>query len=190
MHTSEKRVVVVHLSDGILNAARGYFFRKAALEVKHFVDKSRYENKSVWKDGILYFTGRILPMQVITGEPSLGDVSLDLAASTFYVPITDACSPIAYAIVSETHWYDPDVSHGGVESVLRYCQSTAYIIGGRALVKNIKKECAKCRILQKKGVRVAMGPVGENNLKVAPPFNLCQVVGRLVHILRLINEPR
>ena len=33
---------------------------------------------------------------------------LDLSDATFCVPITDAHSPIAYAIVSETHWYDPD----------------------------------------------------------------------------------
>ena len=171
----KSEIVVVHLSEEILNAARNYFFKKAALEIKHFVDKSKYEDKSVWKDGILYFTGRILPMQEIAREPSLENVSLDLAASTFCVPMTDARSPIAYAVVSEVHWHDPDVNHGGVESVLRYSQSTAYIIEGRTLVKSMKTSCAKCRILQKKGVRVAMGPVGENNLKIAPPFNLCQV---------------
>ena len=59
------------------------------------------------------------------------------------MPITDAHSPIAYAIVPETHWYSPDVSHGGIESVLRYSQQTAYIICGRALVKSIKKEMCK-----------------------------------------------
>ena len=41
-------------------------------------------------------------------------------------------------------------------------------------MKKKKSECIKCRILHKKGVRVAMGPVGENNLTVAPPFYLCQ----------------
>ena len=78
-----------------------------------------------------------------------------------------------YAIVSETHWYHPDVSHGGVESVPRYCQNIAYIIEGKALVKSIK-DCAKFRILNKKGVRVAMGLVGEDNLRMAPPFYFCQ----------------
>ena len=173
--TGKPKVAVIYLSEDILRTARCYFFRKATLEVQHFVDKKKYERHSVWKDEILYFTGRILPMQEIEGKLNLSDVSLDLAGSTFCVPIIDARSPIAYAIVTETHWYDPDVSHGGVESVLRYCQKTAYIIGGRELVKSIKKECAKCRILHKKGVRVAMGPVGENNLKVAPPFYCSQV---------------
>ena len=43
-------------------------------------------------------------------------------------------SPIVYAIVNETHWYHPDVKHGGTESVLRQVQSVAYILGGRNLV--------------------------------------------------------
>ena len=96
---------------------------------------------------------------------------VNLAVNSFCVPITDAHSPIAYAIVLETHWYHSDVSHGGVESVLRH----TYIIGGRALVKGIQKECNKCRILNKKAVRIAMGPVGDSNLRIAPPFYLCQV---------------
>ena len=157
-HTS--KVAVVHLSETLLNAAKGYFFKKASLEVMHFLEPSKYERNSVLKDGILYHTGRILPVQEIDGKFSFGDACMDLSAWSFCVPITDAHSPIAYAIVSETHWYHPDVSHGGIESVLRYSQNEAYIIGGRGLVKSLKRECAKCRLLHKKGVRVAMGPIG------------------------------
>ena len=69
----------------------------------------------------------------------------------------------------QTHWYDPDASHGGVEAVLCYSQNIAYKLGGRALVKTIQKVCAKCRILHKKGVKTAMGPVGASNLNIAPP---------------------
>ena len=169
------KVVVVHVSAAILNAARSYFFEKATLEIKRFVDSRKYDKISVMKDGIMYYTGRILPVQEITGNLGLADVCFDLAAASFCVPITDAHSPIAYAIAVETHWYDPDVSHGGIESLLRYSQQTAHIIGGRDLVKSIKKECAKCRILLKKGIQAAMGPVGGNNLQIAPPFYTCQV---------------
>ena len=83
--------------------------------------------------------------------------------------------PIAYAIVAETHWYDLDVRHFGVETTLRFAQNVAYILGGRDLVKAIQKDCTRCRILHKKGVSVAMGPVGDENLKVAPPFYFTQV---------------
>ena len=90
------------------------------------------------KDGILYFTGRVVPTQEI-GKAGLADAMFDLSASTYCVPVTDSKSPIAYAIVSEIHWYDPNVNHGGVESILRYSQQTAYIIGGRDLVKRLRK---------------------------------------------------
>ena len=160
-------VAVIHLPQDILDAAKNYYIRKAALEVQQFIDPIKYKDKSCWKNKILYFTGRILPTQKIDGRFSLSDAILDLSEATFCVPITDAHSPIAYAIVSEKHWYDPDVKHAGVESTLRYAQNTAYIIGGRNLVKSIQKACVRCRILHKKGVKVAMGPKSDENLKVA-----------------------
>ena len=92
-----------------------------------------------------------------------------------FVPVTDHLSPVAYAIVADTHWYSLDVSHGGIESVLRYAQQTAYVIEGRSLVKGMKKACPRCRYLEKKGVRVAMGPVSNDNLRIAPVFFVCQV---------------
>ena len=151
------------------------FFEKASAEVIQFVDSSRYKNISLLNDSILYHTGRILLVQEIDDRSHLADACLDLNASTFCVPITDHLSPVAYVIVDDVHWYSPDVSHGGVESVLRYSQQTMHIIGGRSLVKGMKKACPRCRYLEKKGVRVAMGPVSDDNLRVAPAFYVCQV---------------
>ena len=168
-------VLIVPIQEEMLNASRAYFFEKASAEVLKFVDPGKYKNISTLKDGILYHTGRILLVQEIDGRSHLADACLDLSASTFCVPITDAHSPVAYAIVSETHWYSLDVSHGGIESVLRYSQQTAFIIGGRSLVKCMKKECPRCRFLEKKGLRVAMGPVSDDALRVAPVFFVSQV---------------
>ena len=169
------RVAVVHLSNDVLAAAKMYYFEKATAELQQFVDPSKYKNNSVLREGVLYHTGRILATQEVDGTFALSDACLDLSASSFCVPMTDALSPVAYAIVSETHWYHPDVNHGGVESVLRFSQMTAHIIGGRELVKNMKKACARCRVLHKKGVQVAMGPIADENLCIAPPFYYCQV---------------
>ena len=168
-------IAVVHISDEMLLAAKMYYFRKCTLEIQKFVDPSKYKNNSTLHEGVLYHTGRILSTQEMNGRISLGDACLDLSASTFCVPMVDSLSPVAYAIVSETHWHHPDVKHGGIESVLRFSQMTAYIIGGRDLAKSMKKACAKCRILHKKGVQVAMGPLSDQNLCIAPPFYFCQV---------------
>ena len=168
-------VAVVHLSDEMLLAAKMYYFRKCTLEIQKFVEPNKYKNNSTLHEGVLYHTGRILSTQDVDSKMSLGNTSLDLTASTFCVPMVDSLSPVAYAIVSETHWHHPDVNHGGVESVLRFSQMTAFIIGGRELVKKLKKACAKCRILHKRAVQVAMGPLSDQNLCIAPPFYFCQV---------------
>ena len=67
-------------------------------------------------------------MREIGGQLNLSDMSFDLTKTTFCVPIIDNQSPIAYAIANETHWYHPDVKHGGLASVLRQVQCVAYII--------------------------------------------------------------
>ena len=119
---------------------------------------------------MLYYTGRILPSKIFGGKLSLSDVILDLSSTTFCVPLAESCSPFAYSLVGETHWFNEDAMHSGVETVLRYSQKIAYLIGGRELVKKYRKNCARCRILAKKRVEVAMGLVHPDNLNLAPAF--------------------
>ena len=167
--------LVVEMTPCLLNNALGYYFTKATNEVKHFLPVSAYQKISEEKNGILHYTGRILPTQRPGGDLTLCDVSFDLAKSTFCVPIVERYSPVAYSIVNEVHWNHPDVWHAGVESALRTVNSTAYIIGGRALVKAIKDSCTKCRLLWKEEVKVAMGPLDDSHLCVAPAFYNTQV---------------
>ena len=68
-----------------------------------------------------------------------------------------------------------DAKHSGVETVLRYTRKIAYVIKGRELVKSFRKDCTRCRILAKKAIQVAMGPVHGNNLNIAPAFFMTQV---------------
>ena len=62
---------------------------------------------------------------------TLGDACFDLSKATFCVPLSDSMSPTAHAVVNETNWYQPDVKHTGVESVLRYTNRITYI--GKAI---------------------------------------------------------
>ena len=103
----------------IMNALQ-YYYRKASNEVKQFLGKIAYDidKMSVEKDGILYYTCRILPSQDISGDPSLCDASFDLCCTTFCVPISDYQSPVARAVIDEVHWCHPNVKHCGVESVM------------------------------------------------------------------------
>ena len=99
----------------------------------------------------------------------------DLTATTFCVPVLEKHSPIAYSIISEVHWYNQNAKHGGVETVLRYSNLTAYIIEGRELVKRIKRDCERCKILAKRTTEVSMGPVSTTNITIAPAFYYTQV---------------
>ena len=85
----------VLLSDEETLAAKEYLFRKAILEIKRFINPTQYQKISIERDGILYYSGRILPTDntKITGEMST--VMKDLAADTFCVPIIYKHSPLA-----------------------------------------------------------------------------------------------
>ena len=127
-----------------------YLFRKVTNEVKKFVNTRSYDNISTDIDGVLYYTGRILPSMEKGDGKHLSDVMYDLSRTTFCVPITDKHSPIAYAIVNEFHSHHPDVKHSGVETTLRHTQQIVYIIRGRELVK---------KVLNRNVVKVLMGPL-------------------------------
>ena len=90
-----------------------YYLEKATAEIYEFVDKSRYGRISVAKDGILYYSARILSTQKFGGDASLCNAALDITSTTFCVPLSDDRSPIARPIVNEVHWYHFDVKHGG-----------------------------------------------------------------------------
>ena len=167
----------VSLSDDELNDAKQYFFKKATQEVLKFTKESEYKNTSKMKDGVLYYTGRILPEQRITaGEGiTLTDVMIDLTSTSFCVPIVDAHSPIAYSVVNEVHWEHKVAKHRGVEMVYRYVLQICYIINGRDMVKMFRQNCERCRYLAKRTIEIEMGPVSAHNLTIAPAYYITQV---------------
>ena len=163
------------LTDEMLKASFYYFSLKATLEAKHFLGKGKYRNDTVEVDGVLYFSGRILPDQQFGGYPHLCEVALDLCRSSFCVPFMDQFSPVAIAIALEIHWNHPDVKHRGVAAIVRQMLKVAYILGGFSLATSIKQGCKRCRVLYKNSVDVAMGPLQDVNLCIAPGFYTSQV---------------
>ena len=98
----------------------------------------------------------------------------DLTASTFCVPLVDKNSPLAYAIIMDIHWNHQTAMHSGVETTWRYVLQQCYILEGRSLVKTIRSSCPRCRFLLKQKFHVIMGPLSEDNLKIAPAFYTTQ----------------
>ena len=170
-----KAGLTIQLTEDILLLSLKYYFTKATMEVKEFLHKNEYKNISTEKNGILYYTGRILPTQKISNKLNLADVCLDLDMTSFCVPLVDKNSPIAYALINEIHWYNDDARHSGNETVARHVLKVAHIIDGRGIIKQFRKECPRCRYLLKKSIDIAMGPISDDHLKIAPPFYISQV---------------
>lgn len=167
--------LTIELSEYYLRCSLNYFFIKASLEVKNFMKQKSFRNLSTDKNGVLLYTGRLLPSQRIDDKLHLADVCTDLSMDTFCVPLIDRFSPLAYAIVSEVHWYDEEVWHSGNETVWRQVLKMAFIFEGRSLVAQFRSECPRCNFLNKKNLEVSMGPVSDDNLCVAPAFYNSQI---------------
>ena len=136
----------ITLSDEEILAAKEYFFRKATLEVKRFIKPTQYQKISIERDGILYYSGRILPTDNIKITGEMSTVMKDLAADTFCVPIIYKHSPLAYSLINEVHWHSKAPMHSGVETGWRYVLKTGFIIFERDLVKKIKTQCQRYSI--------------------------------------------
>ena len=168
-------VKVIELSEHMLRSSMTYFSLKSSKEVKHFLSKTKYQNITKEIDGIFYYSGRILEDYKFDGYPELCEATIDLCSTSFCVPVMDQYSPVAISIALEVHWCQSDVKHTGIEDILRKMLGVVFIIGGRKLAISIKRGCKKCRILHKKSVEVAMGPIQSINLCIAPAYYACQI---------------
>ncbi|XP_066913677.1 uncharacterized protein [Clytia hemisphaerica] len=74
-------------SQPIEESAHKYFFTKATEEVQTFSPKRKYERISTMKNGILYYTGRILPTNNMTATGKLTSIMLDLTVVFILCPI-------------------------------------------------------------------------------------------------------
>ena len=174
-HTKCQSGLVVVIDDEMLKAAFNYYIMKASAEMTKFLDSKKYVNISKDVDGVFYYSGRILPDQKFQGYPELCEAALDLCKTSFCVPMMDQYSPTAISLALEIHWYHADVRHRGIEALCRQVDRVAHIIGGHNLMVRIKDGCKRCRVLNKKSIEVAMGPVHDVNLCIAPAFYASQV---------------
>ena len=167
---SEHQKEVYHLTEIELQRAQTYFWKKATAEVKHFVKEHKYKQISTDINGVLTYTGRILPTDKVDIATPMTKIMKDLHETTFCVPVISKDSPLAYAIMTETHWYDKSIKHSGIEATLRYAMKKAYIIEGRDVAKQVKKACNFCRYMNKNKVQVVMGKIPSCCTTIAPAF--------------------
>ena len=170
-----KEPSTVIVSGEEITAAQNYYFAKGSQEIMKFLPKSKYESITQSINGILMYTGRILKNDEVSIVGRYTNTMKDLSPASFCVPVLDRKSPVAYSIMIDTHWNDPDVNHSGIETTLRYVLKKTYIIEGRQLAKIIKNSCQRCKFLAKRTIDIAMGPVSNCNITIAPAFFYTQI---------------
>ena len=158
------------LTDQEIKWAEKYFFHTTTKEVIHFVPKKEYEGCSVFKDGILLYTSRILSGDEID-DPE--NVFPDLKPLQFVVPLVERYSPVAYSIMLYAHGVLG--RHRSAVSTLLESRGIAFILHGRSLAIEIRDACPHCKRYKGKLLEIEMGRLHESRLKIAPAFYHCQV---------------
>ena len=159
--------------DFYIRLAATYLFRTATMEVKHFNKKEYFEKIGFEHNGILYGKNRILEGMDFQNVSGMDMVNLNPLGVNTICPIVDRYSPLAYSLFQYIHY---DLSkHSGMETCHRLALERVFIIQGFSLFRELAAECIKCKIKRRKFLEISMGPIGDHQLNIAPPFNACQV---------------
>ena len=117
----------------------------------------------------------MIATEKINATCGMSTVMKDLCSNTFCLPVNYKNSPLAFSIVNEIQCHSDAAKHSGVETVWRCVLKLGYITQIRDLVKEVKKNCERCRYLRKKAISIKMGLVSTHNLRVAPAFYTTEV---------------
>ena len=149
-----------------------YLLRTATEEVRQFVKEETLGKISIESEGVLYSKSRILESMEFKTVSGMDMVDLEPLGINVRTPIIERYSPLAYAIAQYIHY---DVSgHAGLETCNRLSLERVFIIQGVSLYREISAECITCKIKRKRFLEMSMGPIGQHNLTIAPPFYACQ----------------
>ena len=162
--------VHVRLTDAFLSLSLEYIYRKTTAEVTHFNDHKYISRIGELQEGILYCKSRIEEgqnLKIVGGMEDLIDLK-SFTGVSFKVPVIDYHSPVALSIASHLHYNV--IKHRGAETVYRMSLQYVHILGGRKLLKLIRKECIFCQKLLLKYSRQIMSPLQDPQLSISPIF--------------------
>ena len=149
--------------------AKEYVFKTTTKETLHFNTPDQLKDTAM-SGGILRYTGRILD-----GSPLENplDTCYDVTALNFAVPVLDRYSPTSYAIMIHAH--QKLVHHKGAVSTYRASLDIAFILGGKQLAVEIRRNCHFCKRYKLKFLEAQMGKIHPTQLTVAPAFYSTQI---------------
>ena len=168
------------LTDDDLSRSLEYLYKKGTEEVKTFNKPEFLKKIAIESEGILYSRSRILDSQRFQIAGGLEE--FDVLGTKEYglkmkTPLLDRFSPLSYSIGEYIHRCLS--KHKGYENNLRESLNHVFIIHGLSLFREIGEDCVKCVMMRKKYLDVSMGPVGDEQLMIAPAFwvTMCDIFG-------------
>ena len=170
------------LSEVDLSSALKYLFQIGTQEVFKYMDKMKIEKLAVYKDGILYFKGRIMDEQTLRAIGDLENIIniSDFMGFNFNVPVLYRYSPLSLLIANHIHYNI--LVHKGMETSYRLSLNYVHILQGRGLFRSVVEDCIKCKMLRKKYLEVEMGLLHESQVSISPVFycTMVDIFGPLV----------
>ena len=126
------------------------------------------------RDGVLYYQGR-LAKEYQFRMADLDQVSfIDAPEIGNPVPVVSKDSPVLYAYLMYVH--TKSNPHAGVETTVRDISSKMKPVEGlRKLVKRVRSDCTKCKLMETKVGKIRMLTHSSAKTILAPPFHSIMV---------------
>ena len=172
--TNEEYIEEIRIGDQIKILTWKYFNREISKHVTEYLtakEKEKFvfdDKEKVWK----HF-GRMLVRRDIEYRDVEVDEFLDSSTISYIQPVAMATDPIVFQLLLHIHW---DIfPHKGVNSTNRLIANILYVVRGGYVVRALRDECQRCRIILKKHIKECMGSIPPEKLIVSPAFSFVQI---------------
>ena len=172
--TEEEIIEEIRIGDQVKIVTWRYFNREMSEKVTENLtakEKEKFEydeNDQVWK----HF-GRLLERREIEYRDVEVEEFLDASTISFVQPVGMATDPLVFQLLLHIHWKIHP--HKGVPSTNRVVANILYVIRGGYVIRALRDECQRCRIILKKQIKECMGSIPPEKLIVSPAFSFCQI---------------
>jgi hypothetical protein len=161
------------MSSALLGQADRYLFRtETDIILRTTTEYQR--RKFVMKDKVLMYTGRLAEENQFTTRDLDTKVFFDSHEFTGLCPVVMSHSSLCFSFLMHVHMKVRP--HAGVEVTLKEVAKRMHIPDSpRKIVKAIRNDCVKCRIIFKKTLELEMSKHHASRTMLAPIFYNCQM---------------
>ena len=172
--SEEEYLEDIKIGDQVKIMTWRYFNREMSAQVTENLtakEKEKFEfdeNEKTWKH-----LGRLLERRDIEYRDVEVEEFLDASTISYVQTVGMATDPLVFQLLLHIHW--KTFPHKGVNSTNRVVANILYVVRGGYVVRALRDECQRCRILLKKQIKECMGSIPPEKLIVSPAFSFIQI---------------